>query len=198
MRRDERPYSALQENLNTARTFVELAGLKEIREKIRGMRPLAIIRDTIFPLRRILKDTADKLYEVGLPQVLVFVVSCLEAYLKESYQMLKGELLTAEEERVFLRLERVRELFSEILKADVLEGDEELFRRAQVVIEKRHIIVHRAGIIDQKAYDVFREAGIYEGEVGSKLRLSADKVKQDIDVVEAFARKIEMKIFSSA
>ena len=148
-----------EKNMDIAERFIQLADLKDIRETIRGYRLIPIIRDKVGPLRRRIKNISDKLYEVGLPQTEVFIVSCFEHCLKETYRILKGSDL-GKEERCFLRPKEIRRLYSGILKKDVLDGDEELLKRVKAVIETRHVIVHRGGIVDEKAYKVFRDAGL--------------------------------------
>lgn len=184
------PYSIFQTNMDSAKFFTQLADLKELRRILRGLRPIAIIRDTHGPIRQIVKDALDKAYEVGLPQIVVFVVTCFEYCLKESYRRLKDSDLTNEQEKSFLQPNVIRELYGKILKKDVLDGDDKLVKRVEVVIQERHVIVHRAGIIDEKAYSAFREAGLNRGVVGSKLELSPESVREDIEYVQTFLRKV--------
>jgi len=182
--------SVFEVNMNSARLFVQLADLKKLRGELRSLRPIAIIRDSLGPLRQIVKDICNKTYEVGLPQTVVFIVTCFEYSLKEGYRRLKDGDLTDKENRSFLKPDAIRLLYGKIVKKDVLHGDEKLVKRIKAVIQERHIIVHRAGILDKEAYLAFEEAGLNRGTVGSKLKLSPEVVSEDIDHLKTFVSTI--------
>ena len=182
--------STFEENMDIAKRFISLAELKGLRETIRERRLITRIRDEFGPLRIRIKDISDKLYEVGLPQTEVFIVSCFEYCLKEAYRILKGSDLTREEEKSFLRPDEIRKLYGKMLKRDVLDGDEKLLKRAKAVIQTRHVIVHRGGIIDGKAHAAFKDAGLSRGMVDSRLQLTPEDVKQDIEYLETFVKKV--------
>ena len=183
-------YSAFEANMNSAKLFTQLADLKELRGILRSLRPMAIIRDSWGPARQTIKGTLDKVYEVGLPQTVVFVVTCFEYCLKEAYRRLKGSDLTNKQEKSFLQPDVVRLLYGKILKKDVLDGDEKLVRRVEAVIQERHVIVHCAGILDETACSTFEKAGLDRGVVNSELELSPEIVSEDIEYVKTFVKKV--------
>jgi hypothetical protein len=186
----EEAYNVFLQNISISGDFLALLEFKEIRGQIREVRPLAILRDELGPARKMLKEHLDMLYKVGLPQTVVFVVSCFEDFLKSEYRLLKGQHITEKEELSFLQPQKVRDLFGEILKVDLLNGDEVLLKKVSATIQKRHIIVHRAGTIDKKAYGVFMDAQFEEGKVGDKLILNVDKVKQEIEYLGKFSKMV--------
>jgi hypothetical protein len=186
----EEAYNVFLQNISISGDFLALLEFKEIRGQIREVRPLAILRDELGPARKMLKEHLDMLYKVGLPQTVVFVVSCFEDFLKSEYRFLKGQHITEKEELSFLQPQKVRDLFGEILKVDLLNGDEVLLKKVSATIQKRHIIVHRAGLIDKKAYGVFMDAQFEEGKVGDKLILNVDKVKQEIEYLGKFSKMV--------
>lgn len=183
-------YDVFLKNMTLARDFLDLAELKEFRTKLREIRPLAILRDEYGPIRELIKSYSNNLYKVGLPQTIVFAVSCLETFLRKSYEILKGQPFSDDKRPNFLNLQKVREYYGELIKRDPLNRDEDLLIKVDAVIEKRNIIVHRAGIIDERAYKKFEKANICEGKVGDELKLDVDKVKQDISFLEKFAKVI--------
>ena len=177
-------------NMNSAELFIQLADLKKLRGELRSLRPIAIIRDSVGPMRLIINDICNKIYEVGLPQTVVFIVACFEYCLKGGYRRLKGGDLTDKENKSFLKPDVIRLLYGKIVKKDVLDGDEKLVRRIKAIVQERHVIVHRAGILDKKAYLAFEEAGLNRGTVGSKLKLSPEVVSEDIDHLKTFVSTI--------
>lgn len=177
-------------NMNSAELFIQLADLKKLRGELRSLRPIAIIRDSVGPMRLIINDICNKIYEVGLPQTVVFIVACFEYCLKGGYRRLKGGDLTDKENKSFLKPDVIRLLYGKIVKKDVLDGDEKLVRRIKAIVQEHHVIVHRAGILDKKAYLAFEEAGLNRGTVGSKLKLSPEVVSEDIDHLKTFVSTI--------
>jgi hypothetical protein len=180
-------YAVFVENMKVATSFLEIAIGKELRTEVRSLRPLAILRDEFGPFRRLIKDYTDNVYSVGLPQTVVFSVSCFEAFLEGLYETLRGESLVGEKDHGFPNLDRVRGKFGEICKADCLKGDDALQKRVKAVLEKRNIIVHRAGMIDRKAHDAFVAAGLLGLEEGAKLVLRVDDVKEDVEALKLYA-----------
>lgn len=114
-----------EENIFKAKEAVRLAALQEITRLVgsiswelenKGILP-RLPRIGILPsfreIRSVLKETTSKIYDVGLPQVLVYAVSCLEAFLKDLYGFLAPanvEIL----ERFPQDAHRIREEFSKI------------------------------------------------------------------------------------
>jgi len=59
--------------------------------------------------------------------------------------------------------------------------------RANAVAMKRHILLHRGGVIDKDALKVFREAGIRDFKENQKLLLTVENVEHDIKILKEFA-----------
>jgi len=191
-----------EENILKAKEFIGLATLKEITklvdnisEELENRRILPILpRVGILPsfkeIRGVLKETTDKIYEVGLPQVLVYAVSCLEAFLKDLY-VLQAQSNVEILERFPEDAYRIRQEFSKIIKGDALNGDNTLAYNMQAVFQKRHVIVHKAGIIDEKSC----EKALWEKSlVGTKLKLTSTIVNEDIETINKFAHTIYFKL----
>jgi len=196
------PFQEFKENIHKARELIRLAELKEITILIdnKVLEPLKALGITRFPppplpplpgfpspeeLHNLIRETTNKIYEVGLPQVLVFAVSCLEAYLKDQYRLL-NPTDPKRDKYNFLRAELVRKVYSAVLKRDVLKGNDPLERAIREIVIKRHVIVHRACIIDEKAC----LDGLERKLVGTKLPLSSKVVGEDLDKIELFASLI--------
>lgn len=109
-------------------------------------------------------------------------MSTLEAYLRTVYH----ELMPKDEERHhFLNVKELKEVFSKaLLKKDIFEGRRLLEFRINEIFVKRHVIVHRAGEIDQKACS---DAGWNRDLAGKQLSLTSAVVMQDIKKMDEFA-----------
>ena len=191
-------YTEFEENISKARELIRLASLKELMLEIDAalmplkrarllpeIRPFGILPSPE-DIRMTIKDTTDKIYEVGLPQILVYAVSCLEAFLKDQYCMINP---SDKRVHIFLKAETIRKIYSAILRVDIFGGDEDLLNKLNSVFQKRHVIVHKAGVIDEKSC---KECGWDTKRLGMRLRLDSDSVNQDIDVLEQVALKVHV------
>jgi hypothetical protein len=188
----EEAWKVFCKNMELAERFLSMAEAKELRMDMREVRPLARLRDKVGPLRKFLAD----LYEVGLPLVLVFGVTCYEFCLKRMYEALKGDELTREEELAFLRPDEVRNLYGKYVRKDPLDGADQLAVDVRIAILKRNVIVHRAGEIDKTAEDEFRKVGVSQYKSGQRLELKSEEVKRDLNTLKSYVAKIYDSLIS--
>jgi len=159
----KQPFEVFKENIAKARELMRLAELKEVTividnilEPLKERKLLQTLRTLrrplgIFPslkdIRMLIKEKSDKIYEVGLPQILVFVIACLEAYLRGQYHIINPSDRNIDRYR-FLRLNhKVRSLefrkrYRKVLKRDIFQENEILERELIDILEKRHAIAH--------------------------------------------------------
>ena len=159
----KQPFEVFKENIAKARELMRLAELKEITiavdnvlEPLKERKVLPILPRPfgIFPspedIRKLIKEKSDKIYEVGLPQILVFAIACLEAYLRDQYHIMNPSDRDIDRYR-FLRLNRkVRRLelikiYRKALKKDIFQENEILERELMGILKKRHIVAHGVG-----------------------------------------------------
>ena len=175
-------WRTFEKNMRLAEKFVLIAKAREWRMLIRQYRPLATLRDQFGPLRKFLAEA----YRVGLPQVLVFAVTCYEACLKGIYEVLKGEVV----KEAFLDPIKVKERYRKVLNEDPLAGADRLVVDTRAVILKRNVIVHRAGVIDEKAEEDFKKLGLPQYRAGQEIELNAEEVKRDLNVLRDYVTKV--------
>ena len=156
----KQPFEVFKENIAKARELMRLAELKEVTIAIdnileplkeRKLLPILPRRLGIFPspedIRMLIKEKSDKIYEVGLPQVLVFAIACLEAYLRGQYHIINPRDREIDRYR-FLRFNRkarileFRKIYHKVLKRDIFQENEVLERELIDILEKRHTIAH--------------------------------------------------------
>lgn len=164
---------------------MRLAELKEItiavdsilkRRKLLPIlpRPLGIF-PSLKDIRQLIKEESDRIYDVGLPQILVFAVACLEAYLRDQYHMKNPSDRDIDKYR-FLRLNRrlgrleeLRKIYRKVLKRDIFQGNEILERELIDILKKRHTVAH----------------GL------SELKLNSTIVKHDLNKIEEIALLVQ-------
>ena len=183
-------YASFLENVNAATSFLDLAGSKELRMEIRSLKPLTRMRDKYGPFRALIKEYTDKMYVVGLPITVVFSVSCFEVFLKDSFEAMARRPLLEGDHSGFPNLDEARKRFGGALKADCLRGDNALQSRAKAILQKRNVIVHMAGRVDQKANDAFMAAGKPTLEEGANLVLTVHGVKEDVETLKLNAVRL--------
>jgi hypothetical protein len=176
-----------EKNMDLARRFLLAAEAREVRMLIREYRPLAILRNEISPVRRSLSEV----YEVGLPMVLVFLVTNFETCLRKFYTLLKGSETTKDEDKAFFHPhDKARVLFSNILGVDPLSENDQLASKARAIIVKRNVIIHRAKEVDKRAVKEFSELGLLKYQVGEKLKLDSEEVKSDLETLHSYVKKV--------
>ncbi len=192
-------YAEFVQNISKARELIGLASFKEVMLQVDGLiellkkvgllpllRPFGILPSPE-DFRTLIKQTSDNIYQVGLPQVLAYCVSCLEAYLKDQYCMINP---FDNGQHNFQNVESIRETYGRVLKTDVFRGDESLASNLNSAFQRRHVIVHKARVIDE---DACERAGWRLELVGTELQLDSTSVSSDIDVIEKFATGIYNK-----
>lgn len=180
------PYDLFTKELDLVRNLLSIIRLKEDRESVRSIRPLASLRDEIGPLRSRIKDFTDRVYDAVLPLMLAYSVACLEQFLR-----------TAWEDRFGEPKKSMRHLFSQpkplALKLRNNLGQKEVVStafKANAVAMKRHVLLHRNGVVDKDALAVFMEAGIKDVREGDRLSLSVQDVEDAVDTVQRFAHEV--------
>ena len=191
----KQPFEVFKENIAKARELMRLAELKEViialdnileplkelRKLLRTLRrPLGIF-PSLEDIRMLIKEKSDKIYEVGLPQILVFAIACLEAYLRDQYHILNPSDRDIDRYR-FLRLNRkvrrleeLRKIYRKVLKRDILQENEILERELIDILGKRHIVAH----------------GL------SELKLNSTIVSRDLDKIEEIVLLVQNACKSS-
>lgn len=165
----KQPFEVFKGNIVKARELMRLAELKEVTialdnilelpkerkllQTLRTLRrPLGIF-PSLKDIRMLIKEKSDKMYEVGLPQILVFAIACLEAYLRDQYHIINPSDIEIDRYR-FLRLHhKVRSLefrkrYREALKKDILQENEILEKELIDILKKRHTIAHGLGELE--------------------------------------------------
>ena len=188
----EEIWEEFKQEMGLVMDFLELVGLKELREEIRLFRPLAMIRDEVGPVRRAVKEFTDKLYNVSLPLLLVFSVSCLEKFLRRLWLLKFGSI----DKKMWRIFNELKDFAKEVRRRYGVEVGESTFK-ARAVVAKRNIILHNNGIVDQKALEAFIEAGKQDSQLGQRLKLSVEEVRRDINTILEFAERVK-EIFDSS
>lgn len=177
-----------KKNMDDARQTLRLLRLDEVWEDIQSMRPLSRFRP--MPIRKLLKERSEKVYELVLPQIIVFGVASLDAFLKMKYEQLSRFKQIAEDEgkrrnekTIFQETGRIRNKFGELVKKDIFRGDEKLKEDLQKVFGKRHVIAHRAGVIDD---DYCEKHKLDKSWINRKLPLDVETVENDLTTIEKF------------
>ena len=133
----------------------------------------------------------DQLQRSGLAASIVMAVTAFETYLRDKY-VEKKQLSDDDKSKLgsFMYLENVKKRYEELgLKNLIGETTEQELNE---VLQTRHIIVHRAGIIDEKACDA---AGWGKGAIGNNIKMSLDynKVINEISIIGRFIRDLDGK-----
>jgi hypothetical protein len=151
----------VRDNLEVARRVLLVFELKRRLDEI----PPVLQR--VSKIREFASARVEEIKDASLPLVLVFVASCLEHYLREA--------APADERKA--KFWKLIDHFSSRI------GDK-LALSAHEMRIKRNIILHNAGVIDNKALKDFEKKGLMGYSVGAKLTLSEDEVRGYIDVCE--------------
>lgn len=192
LKRFEDAFNVFERNMQSVDKFTLIGKSRELRMSLREYRPLARWMESVRPLRKLLREA----YNIGLPMVLDFAVTCYETFLKELYMILKGEELTRNESEVFFNPVKAGELFRDKIGSNPLKGADELLKDTRIVIIKRNVIIHRNGKIDKRAEDELRTLGISRYKKGQKLELDADEVKNGAQTLKCYATKIFESVIS--
>ncbi len=182
----DKRFQEFEKQLQLAYSLLNVAEIKEMRDYIRSFRPLAILRDEIGPIRRIIKEYSDRIYEISLPLLIVYAVSCLELFLRDAWEEHIGTI-----EKKYRGIfsnpkefnKRISQRIGKAIRYDIVVQD-------NVIAQIRHTIIHRGGIVDNEALSAFREAGIEGITEGEKLVFKADDVKKHLDTLLQYANEV--------
>jgi len=104
-------------------------------------------------------------------------------------------------DEVFRKLENqrsTRKLISGVLKGTTVEVDPDLVEEMLMFMELRHILVHRAGRLDQKIIDNYEERSGFQLKLESKMPMNIGLARRAITVAEKIAISIETQLEISA
>jgi hypothetical protein len=164
----------VRDNLEVARRVLLVFELKRRLDEIPPVLP------RVSKIREFASSRVEEIKVASLPLVLVFVASCLEHYLREKVPIEERE-----------KLEKEKKLgFKDLIERFSSRMGEKLDLSAHEMRIKRNIILHKAGVIDNKALKDFEEKGLTGYSVGAKLALSEDEVRGYIDVCEKICNLI--------
>ena len=199
------PFVIFNNNIERATKFLQLAELKELRERL----SLPIIKQ-IRLIRQVIEKRTSEMYEVGLPQVLVYSVSCLEAYLKDYYYFTLKKIGIEYQETRFWWNDILQKY--EDLVEDIFEGNKELLFDVEEIREKRHVVIHNSGIVDSEAikriiknvnnkkkYSSLQKQITqhkireWESMENEKLSLESKIIENDIKTIKRFVELIQKK-----
>jgi len=202
---EEEPFRTFEKNMEKARTVLMLTRAKEFKtvlEKIEfGERIRQIIRNRprLIPLfesvtdsivesfeaqiEPIIQEKVMELYELALPQILVFLISCLEAYLKDNYSLHSGHSV-----KNLLNVGTISKSYGRLIHGDIFNGDEGLRRDLQEILQTRHVIVHKGGIIDEEACEKTERWN--ESMVNKEIKLNSGIVEDYLKIVEKFGKVV--------
>lgn len=205
---EKEPFRIFEENMEKVRTVLMLTHAKEFKAVLEKMefrksirqimrnRPhlIPLIEDVIdsiiesfeAEIEPIIQEKVMKLYELALPQILVFMVSCLEAFLKDNYSIHSKRRV-----RNLLNVKTIRNSYGRLIHGDIFNGDEELRRDLQEILQTRHVIVHNGGIIDEDACEKVERWN--ESMINKEIRLNSDTVESYLKIVEKFAKQVYEK-----
>lgn len=174
------PFIVFNENIERSTKFVTLAELKELRVEFRipiieRDSTLGHLLDEFRPIRRIrriIKKWTSEIYDVGLPLVLVYSVSCLDACIKNHYFNLNGK--KEYRERSFQRPDFVQGVFKKLGK-DIFVTDEEIKLKKDWndIINMRNNIIHE----------------------GKQYSLNAEIVKEHINIIKKAVQLVQQKTY---
>lgn len=142
------------------------------------------------PIRKALREFSYQVYEKALPLILVFSVATLEKFLRSIWEERFGAI-----EKNLRRVFSDPKEFAKALKQRVQKEMGPLTFKANAVAMKRHVLLHKEGVVDPDALEVFREAGISDVKLGEKLRLTAESVERDMNTILEFAKKVKEVIY---
>ena len=110
----------------------------------------------------------------------------LEEY-REDARRTQGEIVA---ELVRLEPNRIKSMLRKLLGIENIFGDNKIEQKFVKILELRHIVIHRAGLIDPK----FKKVTKYKGAIDSQVKISRRYVIQSIGLLERVANRVEMGI----
>jgi len=110
----------------------------------------------------------------------------LEDY-KEDAKRTQGEIVA---DLVKLDTRRMKRLLKRLIGTENVFGDRQTEEKVRRILEHRHIVIHRASLIDPK----FKKATKYKGAIDRQVTISRRYVLESIGLLEMLARRIETAI----
>lgn len=137
-------------------------------------------------------ECIDRLQRSGLEASIVMAVTAFETYLRDKYAE-KKQLSDDDKSKLrsFMHLENVKKRYEELGLKNLID-DETTEQKLKAVLQMRHVIVHKAGIIDGKACKM---AGWDMGAIGNNIKKFLDyaTTTNAISAIEDFIRDLDEK-----
>jgi hypothetical protein len=109
--------------------------------------------------------------------------SKLEDYGQDAKRV-QGEIVA---DLVKLDVNKIKSLFSKLLDVQNIFGDKKTERKFTKILQRRHLIIHRAGITDPKYKKIMKS----KKPIDTQIRLSRRIVVNSIKILRAIAKEIE-------
>lgn len=116
-------------------------------------------------------------------------LSKLEEY-REDAKRTQGEIVA---DLVRLDTSRIKSLLKRLIETENIFGDSQTEEKVRKIFEHRHIVIHRAGLIDPK----FKKATKYKGAIDRQIEISQRYVLESICVLQKIANRVEAAIHST-
>lgn len=182
--------------------------LKPRIQKISEMfQDLGLVMDqTLLEQALVVATTA---FEVYLREVIVSVVTLNPRIRKKFHQEIQvGLSLTKLEEyrgnakrtqgeivadSVRLDTGKIKSLLKRLIGIENIFGDRETEEKVRKIFEHRHVVIHRAGLVDPK----FKKTTKYKGAIDKQVRISRRYVLESIAILKKIANRVETTIRST-
>jgi len=113
----------------------------------------------------------------------------LEDY-KDDAKRTQGEIVA---DLVRLEPRRVRSLLRRLVGMENVFGDRQMEQKVRRILECRHIVVHRAGLIDPK----FKKVTKYKGAIDRQIKITRRSVLESIGVLQKIVDRVESAVHST-
>lgn len=109
---------------------------------------------------------------------------------KEDATRTQGEIVA---DLIRLETPRIKSVLKRLIGAENIFGDNKTEKRVLKVFEKRHIIIHRAGLVDPK----YKKVTKYRGAIDKQIAINRRYVLRSIALFTKLVNKVETSIRSS-
>jgi hypothetical protein len=113
-------------------------------------------------------------------------LSKLEGF-KEDAKRTQGEIVA---DQVRLDTGRIKSLLRRLVGLENIFGDHETELKVRKVFECRHIVIHRAGLVDPK----FKKATSFKGAIDTQVKISRRYVLESIGLLKRLVDRIEKSV----
>jgi len=117
-------------------------------------------------------------------------LSKLEEY-KEDAKRAQGEIVA---DLVRLDTGRIKSFLKRLVEIDNIFGDRQTEEKIRKIFEHRHIVIHRAGLIDPK----FKKITKHKGAIDRQIEISRRYVLESIRILQTIADRVETAIHGGA